>query len=48
VLIRYFRHPGLDDCLRITVGSPEEVQVLVSEIKSIIKEETTKGGRAAI
>jgi histidinol-phosphate aminotransferase len=47
VLIRYFRHPGLDDCLRITIGSPEDVQVLVTEIKSIMKEETAKGGGTA-
>jgi len=43
VLVRYFDHPGLDDCLRITVGTPQEVQVLLDETQSIMKEDAGKG-----
>lgn len=38
VLVRYFSHPGLDDCLRITVGTPEEIEVMLRELRSIIQE----------
>lgn len=36
VLIRYFGHPNLDDCIRITIGTPEEVGILVRELKAIL------------
>ncbi|MBI2191841.1 MAG: histidinol-phosphate transaminase [Planctomycetes bacterium] len=38
ILIRYFNHPGLQDCLRITVGTPEEIEALVRELRSILEE----------
>jgi histidinol-phosphate aminotransferase len=35
ILLRYFDRPGLKDCLRITVGTPAEVQTLLKEIEPI-------------
>jgi len=35
ILVRYFDTPGLQDCLRITIGTPKEVQALVNELASI-------------
>jgi histidinol-phosphate aminotransferase len=32
ILVRYFDAPGLQDCLRITVGAPKEVQALLNEL----------------
>jgi histidinol-phosphate aminotransferase len=35
ILVRYFDLPGLQDCLRITVGRPQEIHRLLDEIKEI-------------
>ncbi len=35
ILVRYFDTPGLQDCLRITVGTPKEVKALVKELAAI-------------
>lgn len=35
ILVRYFDAAGLDDCLRISVGSPREMRALVKELRSI-------------
>ncbi len=35
ILVRYFDAPGLQDCLRITVGTPKEVQALLGALASI-------------
>lgn len=35
ILVRYFDAPGLRDCLRITVGTPKEVQALLKELATI-------------
>jgi histidinol-phosphate aminotransferase len=35
ILIRYFDAAGLEDCLRISVGSPREMRALVRELKVI-------------
>jgi histidinol-phosphate aminotransferase len=35
ILVRYFDTPGLQDCMRITVGTPKEVDALVKELASI-------------
>ena len=35
ILVRYFDIPGLQDCLRITVGTPQEIRVLLKELKAI-------------
>jgi histidinol-phosphate aminotransferase len=29
IVVRYFDHPGLQDCLRITVGTPQEIRSLL-------------------
>jgi histidinol-phosphate aminotransferase len=36
LLVRYFNQPGLDDKLRITVGTPEQNQILLEALVSII------------
>jgi histidinol-phosphate aminotransferase len=35
ILVRYFDTPGLQDCLRITVGTPKEVTALLKELSAI-------------
>jgi histidinol-phosphate aminotransferase len=35
ILVRYFDTPGLQDCLRITVGTPKEVRALLNELAAI-------------
>jgi len=35
ILVRYFDTPGLQDCLRITVGTPREVASLLKELSAI-------------
>lgn len=37
VLVRYFKHPGLEDKLRITVGTAEENQRLLSELTRLLQ-----------
>ena len=35
ILVRYFDAPGLEDSLRITVGTPQEIQMLLKEMEAI-------------
>jgi histidinol-phosphate aminotransferase len=35
ILVRYFDVAGLQDCLRITVGAPNEIQALLKELTTI-------------
>lgn len=35
ILVRYFDAPGLQDCLRVTVGTPSEVQTLLKGMAAI-------------
>jgi histidinol-phosphate aminotransferase len=37
ILVRYFAQPGLEDCLRITVGAPAEMRALLDQLAAIIK-----------
>ena len=32
IFVRYFDFPGLQDCLRITVGTPSEIKILLKEL----------------
>ncbi|MBM4260483.1 MAG: histidinol-phosphate transaminase [Deltaproteobacteria bacterium] len=36
ILVRYFDVPGLQDCLRITVGTAKEIRSLLKELKEIV------------
>jgi len=36
ILVRYFDQPGLQDCLRITVGAPGEVKTLLEQTVAIV------------
>ncbi|MEO1621759.1 MAG: histidinol-phosphate transaminase [Cyanobacteria bacterium J06632_3] len=36
IMIRYFAQPGLDDKLRITVGTPEQNQKMIKEIAQVL------------
>ncbi len=35
ILIRYFNRPGLDDCIRISVGRPEQNDVLLRVLEEV-------------
>jgi histidinol-phosphate aminotransferase len=35
ILIRYIEQPRLDDCLRITVGTDEEINTLLDNLAEI-------------
>jgi histidinol-phosphate aminotransferase len=35
VLVRYFRKPGLTDCIRVSVGSPEQTDKLMHVLRSL-------------
>lgn len=35
ILVRYFDVPHLRDCLRITVGTPKEIQTLIDEMQAL-------------
>jgi histidinol-phosphate aminotransferase len=35
ILVRYFDMPGLQDCLRITIGTPKEVQALTNQLAAL-------------
>ncbi len=37
ILVRYFKLPGLDDKLRITIGTPEENQRLLRELQHLLQ-----------
>ena len=39
VLVRYFNKPRIDNFLRITVGTEEEMEILVNTLKQILEEE---------
>ncbi|MEE3234212.1 MAG: histidinol-phosphate transaminase [Candidatus Latescibacterota bacterium] len=38
VLVRYFDQPRLDDCLRITVGTDDETEFLLGQLRLILKD----------
>ena len=35
ILVRYFNKPGLTDCLRVSVGKPEQTDALVTALKAL-------------
>ena len=37
ILVRYFKLPGLEDKLRITVGTPDENRQLIDALARILK-----------
>jgi histidinol-phosphate aminotransferase len=39
VLVRYFDRPGLRDCLRISVGKPEQTEALLKALKRVTSNE---------
>ncbi len=38
VLVRYFEQPGLDDCIRISSGTPEQVDALLAALRQMAEE----------
>jgi len=36
ILIRYFDKPGLRDCIRISVGKPEQTEVLLQTLREVV------------
>lgn len=39
VLVRYFEQPGLTDCIRISSGTPEQVDALLAALRQIAEED---------
>ncbi len=37
ILVRYFNYPGVDDCLRITIGTPEQNDALLAALCEVLK-----------
>jgi len=37
ILIRYFDEPAVADCVRVTVGTPEQIGALLTAIDEIVK-----------
>ena len=37
VLVRYFNKPGIDNFLRITVGTPQQIETLIDRLKGILE-----------
>ena len=42
ILVRYFDERRLDDCVRVTVGTRDEIESLLRELEAIIAEETAE------
>jgi histidinol-phosphate aminotransferase len=42
ILVRYFDVPGLRDCLRITVGTPGEIQLLLKQMQTVDTNQATE------
>jgi histidinol-phosphate aminotransferase len=40
ILVRYFNKPGLQNCIRISVGKPEHTDALVDVFRKLIKEQS--------
>jgi histidinol-phosphate aminotransferase len=38
VLVRYFEQPGLDDCIRVSSGTPDQVDALLAALRQIAEE----------
>ena len=36
VLVRYFDKPGIDDRLRVTIGTPEEMGIFLKTLRDIL------------
>jgi histidinol-phosphate aminotransferase len=39
VLVRYFEQPGLEDCIRVSSGTPQQVDALLSALREIEEEQ---------
>lgn len=39
ILIRYFNRPGLDDCIRISVGRPDQNDALLRALRELVEQE---------
>jgi histidinol-phosphate aminotransferase len=44
ILVRYFDMPGLQDCLRVTVGTPKEISALIEAMSIIAAEPPSQRG----
>jgi histidinol-phosphate aminotransferase len=38
ILVRYFDKPGLRDCIRISVGRPQDTDALVNVLRHVMRE----------
>ena len=46
ILIRHFDVPGLDDCLRITIGTPADTAAVIEHLRRIVRAPRQARGRA--
>jgi histidinol-phosphate aminotransferase len=37
VLVRHFDRPGLRDCIRISVGRPQDTDALIKALRTVIR-----------
>lgn len=42
ILVRYFNLRRLDDCLRITIGTREEIDILLKNLKELVETKHSK------
>ena len=47
ILVRYFRARRLDDCLRITIGTRDEIDKLLSQLRELLGSSAAAASRAA-
>ena len=38
ILVRYFKKPGIDNFIRITIGTEKEMEIFEEKIKEILKQ----------
>ena len=43
ILVRYFKRRRLEDCLRISIGTDDEIDALLAAMRDILGESSTKG-----
>jgi histidinol-phosphate aminotransferase len=48
ILVRHFDIPKADDCLRITVGTQEEIELFLDNLRDIIQEEGLNKGEKVV
>ena len=45
ILLRYYSTPGLADCVRITIGTPEQNERALAALRDLVDKEQRINGR---